>query len=589
MARITDNQLKQLKTDISLIRLIESQGFTLSKDGKDYKMCCPFHSDKTPSLKFGKWPSWMGSWICLLSFLLPPLFPSTGFCQNHVDLLPKVQTQARAKAKALGLRIKETPNNRDLHLERIRILMSADLFDDALEALTESHKVFKNDFDLLRWTSKAFLKKAKKLIARPKTRDGAMVDFEDAMVFADRALELKPKDYECMRMRGFAAYYLGEDEDAISTADQLTETFGQKADGYLLRAETLFRQYTTGVQNQELDPKAREVLVQKIRKDLHTSAALDPNLALSFRRLADLAAWEGDMKGALPQYLEALTRDPLKGAPLAWLRQTLSSKKRLVFFKKAVKGFSRKHPKDPKASVLLFEAGIAAFELNKYKEVQDLMKQAWTLDPSLNRAAYYFAISSLILKKPEEASLALSYLLRESPQPLVNSLKAAGNPGVYHANFLAALAKQADKAGALTLSRELNHALGIFRNLPEEWNNYAFLCRETGKYEEAWRAYTKALALSPKDPQILNDAALILQYHLHRDLAKARKMYRDAISFGKKILASKSASPEEKHRAKGSVRDATANLAKMDGKSPKKEKRQGKKKKKKKGKGRGKK
>jgi len=51
MARITDNQLNSLKTDISLIRLIESQGFDLRKDGKDYKICCPFHNDKTPSLK----------------------------------------------------------------------------------------------------------------------------------------------------------------------------------------------------------------------------------------------------------------------------------------------------------------------------------------------------------------------------------------------------------------------------------------------------------------------------------------------------------------------------------------------------------
>jgi DNA primase catalytic core len=51
MARITDNQLSSLKTDISLIRLIESQGHNLSKDGKDYKICCPFHEDATPSLK----------------------------------------------------------------------------------------------------------------------------------------------------------------------------------------------------------------------------------------------------------------------------------------------------------------------------------------------------------------------------------------------------------------------------------------------------------------------------------------------------------------------------------------------------------
>ena len=51
MARFTDNQLKQLKHDISLFRLIQSQGYDIKSEGKDYVMNCPFHDDKTPSLK----------------------------------------------------------------------------------------------------------------------------------------------------------------------------------------------------------------------------------------------------------------------------------------------------------------------------------------------------------------------------------------------------------------------------------------------------------------------------------------------------------------------------------------------------------
>jgi len=54
MPRITENQLKQLKTNISLIRLIQSQGFDLKKQGKDHIMNCPFHNDKTPSLKISE-------------------------------------------------------------------------------------------------------------------------------------------------------------------------------------------------------------------------------------------------------------------------------------------------------------------------------------------------------------------------------------------------------------------------------------------------------------------------------------------------------------------------------------------------------
>jgi len=51
MARFTDKQLKQLKQDISLYRLIQSQGYQIKPEGKDHIMNCPFHDDATPSLK----------------------------------------------------------------------------------------------------------------------------------------------------------------------------------------------------------------------------------------------------------------------------------------------------------------------------------------------------------------------------------------------------------------------------------------------------------------------------------------------------------------------------------------------------------
>ena len=36
---------------VSLLRLVESQGYELKREGKDYVLCCPFHDEKTPSLK----------------------------------------------------------------------------------------------------------------------------------------------------------------------------------------------------------------------------------------------------------------------------------------------------------------------------------------------------------------------------------------------------------------------------------------------------------------------------------------------------------------------------------------------------------
>ncbi|MCP4491934.1 MAG: hypothetical protein GY820_32215 [Gammaproteobacteria bacterium] len=50
MARIPDQELTQLKQTISLLRLVESQGYDITRQGKDYVIRCPFHEDDTPSL-----------------------------------------------------------------------------------------------------------------------------------------------------------------------------------------------------------------------------------------------------------------------------------------------------------------------------------------------------------------------------------------------------------------------------------------------------------------------------------------------------------------------------------------------------------
>lgn len=49
MARIADEVIGRIKSEVSLVRLAESQGYTVVKQGKDFALCCPFHEDKTPS------------------------------------------------------------------------------------------------------------------------------------------------------------------------------------------------------------------------------------------------------------------------------------------------------------------------------------------------------------------------------------------------------------------------------------------------------------------------------------------------------------------------------------------------------------
>ncbi len=50
MARIPNDELDRIKREVSLLRLVESQGHEVVRQGKDYVIACPFHSDDTPSL-----------------------------------------------------------------------------------------------------------------------------------------------------------------------------------------------------------------------------------------------------------------------------------------------------------------------------------------------------------------------------------------------------------------------------------------------------------------------------------------------------------------------------------------------------------
>lgn len=50
MARIAEAEIERLKTEVSLVRLVESSGVKLARRGGDLVGNCPFHDDHTPSL-----------------------------------------------------------------------------------------------------------------------------------------------------------------------------------------------------------------------------------------------------------------------------------------------------------------------------------------------------------------------------------------------------------------------------------------------------------------------------------------------------------------------------------------------------------
>lgn len=50
MGRLANEVVDRIKREVSLVRLVESQGYQPKKQGKGYTLSCPFHDELTPSL-----------------------------------------------------------------------------------------------------------------------------------------------------------------------------------------------------------------------------------------------------------------------------------------------------------------------------------------------------------------------------------------------------------------------------------------------------------------------------------------------------------------------------------------------------------
>jgi tetratricopeptide (TPR) repeat protein len=105
----------------------------------------------------------------------------------------------------------------------------------------------------------------------------------------------------------------------------------------------------------------------------------------------------------------------------------------------------------------------------------------------------------------------------------------------------------------------------------EFWNNYGLICRDTGHYEESFRAYRKAMELLPDDPRIVNDCALILLYHLRRDLDQAELWLIRAEDLSRANLAAAENEGDEARVTEQRLilGDALVNLARLYGEQQK--------------------
>lgn len=395
---------------------------------------------------------------------------------------------------------------------------------------------------------------------------------EDAEYQAESALELSPRQREALAVLGMAQFRLGRLEDARATAETLSKEYPKHHGGPLLLGDIAFREYEKA--RKDSDTKDSELfrLLGIARQAFAEATRRAPSSARAFRRLGDVSFFQGDTPQSLRWYIEGLARDPRKGANGRWLQKQLAPMKLMDLYIKAARRFAELGTKPTKdRSLLLRKAASLAFLIPNWKLCKSLSEEAYKLDPSWKDGLYYFAIANYSIGDMDAALLGMGTYAVQAPERLDATLRSGSRAqGRDLADKLVFLAGKAWRKGQALPSRAMNRALAVYVDDANSWNNYAFLCRETRAYEQSWKAYGKALEKSPRDPRLLNDAAVILQYHLHRDLAKARKMYEQAILEGKRLLRNRTASKAAKKDARQAISDAKGNLKLLKKKPAKK-------------------
>ena len=216
------------------------------------------------------------------------------------------------------------------------------------------------------------------------------------------------------------------------------------------------------------------------------------------------------------------------------------------------------------AATLRFYEGRACFDGGAWAEAQTCFLEALAGNPAATNTYYYLFLCAFYQGDHDTAERHASAYAGLGAPTFADVVRAlAGDKRGEVGAIVKFLADRAFAQKRVAGSRDLNHVIACLKDSADAWNNHAFLCRETGFFPEALESYHHALEKEPDSPQLLNDAAVILQYHLPTpaNLGKARTMYERVLQLADTMLADARNTGVVRERAQKAKIDAAANLA----------------------------
>lgn len=446
-------------------------------------------------------------------------------------------------------------------------------FTDAIDLLDKAVAKFPGAIEVQAMLARTFLLKSE-VDAGAFDRAGLR---QQAVELAEAVLELNPDHEDSRLVLAQARYMLGDWDEAVKQAEEATRRHKERPGAHILlgriatdRFRDLLRVHAQG----GLDGQALADLTAALDKErklaqssFEQAARLDPTRAHPHVMLARIALFDQRDADVRRHLLDALGIDPDVRVDHERITKGLDWQQRREVYADVGRRYSaRADAQASKRGTLIWYEGRALFDGAQWPAARQAFEQALTANPEAINSHYYAALSAYELGDHDGAEKhAAKYAAASAPGFAGVVLELGGDRRGQVAAIIKWLADRAYSGGRIAASRDLNHVIALLWDTADAWNNRAFLCRETGQFEQALSAYQRALEKEPNSPQLLNDTAVVLHYHLPTptNLKRARTLYAQAIENSKRVLADSAASAALKTQAQQSLEDATKNLAAM--------------------------
>lgn len=533
-----------------------------------------------------------------------PVAASAATCAAAVDAVDELLKSGRAllaegrQAEALAKFEEAAKSDPSLRTRQwiLRAWIAQGRVNDVLNEVDALAKTEKGEaIDYL--YGMAFAKKAKNHIAEGNTGGVVAMAFDDAVEFLRKASAAQPDLYaDAFPALAESAWYSQKLDVARAAADKSVALRPKDGDAWHMLGKVAFSQYTAlrgGGGEGEPAPSPEELEKPwTTARDAFTKAAeifgtsaepvMRAKAAEASMQIGWLHVWKQQGLDAAKRFATAIALDPAS-ADFARLRETLTPDQFVVALEQAAEQYESLYGKESAGdATLVWWLGFGRFVAKSYEDAEKAFTKAVAKAPAFANSWYYIALSRYFRQDYDGAIAALRTHHGISADDAAASLRANLDENLRILDYMVGM--KAGKAANLDAAFLSELQTLMAPEVHRYWNNLGLFLRDEGEarerrnkettpeehkqivdlYERSFVAYKKSLELAPDDPNYLNDAALMLHFHLDRDLDQARAWYVKAIEMAQVELAKTDLSKEDRPLREIALRDAKNNLRDLD-------------------------